>query len=247
MTAVSRIIQQAYRESNLIANGTEPSADQVTEALERLNSMIAALMGFEVGDALFDWPVGNENLSASTTWNSEQWTRVVAQARILVNLQQATTLFLPPNPDDGARLAIVDARGLLATFNYTLDANSRLIEGSTQLVLNEANLNREWMYRADLGQWVRFSTLISTDDLPFPVAFDDFFITKLAMRLNPRYGRSISEGTAVMLASQESKLRARYHQTREVPADLGAVFMTEGHDRNYRAQGTSRGRNSWMR
>lgn len=244
---VSRVIQQAYRESNLIALEADPSANQTTEALERLNSLIAALIGFEVGDALFDWPVGTENLVASTTWNSDQWERVIAQARIIVNLQQASTLYLPPDPDDGARLAIVDPRGLLATYPYTLDANGRIIEGATTITLSTANLTREWLYRADLGQWVRFSTLVSSDELPFPAAFDDFFITKLAMRLNPRYGRSIDEQTALMLSSQESKLRARYHQTRAVPADLGAVFLTEGHDRNYRAQGTSRGRNSWMR
>lgn len=244
---VSRVIQQAYRESNLIALEADPSANQTTEALERLNSLIAALMGFEVGDALFDWPVGTENLLASTTWNSQQWERVVAQARIIVNLQSPTTLYLPPDPDDGARIAVVDPRGLLATYNYTLNANGRVIEDATSLVLSTANLNREWIYRADLGQWVRFSTLADSDNLPFPSAFDDYFITKLAMRLNPRYGRSMNEQTAVMLSMQENKLRARYHQTREVPADLGAVFMTEGHDRNYRAQGTSRGRNSWMR
>lgn len=247
MTLVSSIIQDAYREGNLIPLAGTPSAEQLTEGLRRLNALISALMGFEVGDALFDWPVGTENLEASTTWNSDQWERVVAQARIIANLQQPTTLYLPPDPDDGARIAVIDPRNLLATYPYTLNANSRVIEGATSVTLSTAGLVREWLYRADLGQWVVFSTVADSDDMPFPVAFDDFFITKLAMRLNPRYGRSIDEQTAVILSNQENKLRARYHQIRAVPADLGAVFMTEGHDRNYRAQGTSRGRNSWMR
>lgn len=246
MSTAAEIIQDAYRESNLIALGQSPSTAQTAEALRRLNSMISALMGYEVSDRLLDWPVGTDNLQMSTTWNEQLWKYLVPNVRIIVNQAAATTLYLPPDPRDGARIAIVDPRGLLAANNFTLEGNSRVIENATSVTLSTNNLNREWMYRADLGQWVVSSILAATDDMPFPIEFDDFFITMLAMRMNPRYGRSISEETAVVLRDMRNKIRSRYYQARDVPADLGAVFLTEGHDRNYRAQGTARGRNSWM-
>lgn len=246
MTLVSAIIKRAYRESNLIAINATPSPAQAEEGLERLASLIAALLGFEVGTQLLDWPIGNQNVQGDIDWTEDRWRYAVANVRLLPNTTGPQTVYLPPDPQDGTRIAIADARGLLAANPYTLDANGRVIEGQLTLLLNTASLERAWMYRADKGQWVRLTTLVAEDEMAFPLEFDDFFITKLAMRLNPLYGRSMPESTAMTLMSMQEKLRARYRQNRDVPADLGAVFMTEGHDRQYRNQGLSRGRNSWM-
>lgn len=246
MTLVSAIIKSAYRESNVIASGAEPSAVQTDEALDRLNALIAAIMGHEVSDLLLDWPVGVDGLRDDQRWTAEQWAFVVSNVRLIANISQAQTLWLPPNPDDGARLALIDPHGLLAAHNYTLDANGRNIEGARTLTVSTNNVEYEWMYRAEKGDWVRSAILVAVDPMPFPMAFDDYFITKLAMRLNPRYGRSISEEGALMLSQMQTKLRARYFQTRSVPADLGAVHMTDGSGRFFRGRVPSRGRNGWM-
>jgi hypothetical protein len=246
MTQVSAIIKRAYREGNLIAIGAEPSTAQAEEALDRLNALIAALMGFEVGTDLLDWPLGNDNVQGNIDWAEDRWRYVINNARLIPNMASPQTVFLPPEPQDGTRVAVVDPRQLLATYPLTLDGNGRVIEDVTSLTLNTAGLDRQWFYRADLGKWVVVSLLASGDQMPFPLAFDDFFITKLAMRLNPLYGRSMPDASVATLVSMQEKLRARYTQNRDVPADLGAVMMTEGFDRNYRARGIARGRNSWM-
>lgn len=248
MTLVSAIINRAYRESNLIQLGATASAEQQTEALDRLNTMIAALLGYEVGDQLLDWPIGNDNRQGTTDWSEEKWKYAEPNVRLIVNTASPQTIYLPPEPCDGALLAVIDPRNLLASTPYTLNANTRTIEGATSIVLSAPapGFNRTWMYRADLADWRIISQVAVSDQMPFPLEFDDFFITRLAMRLNPAYGRSMREETLATLLSMEEKLRARYHQIRDVPADIGATYLTEGHDRLYMQRGLSRGRNSWM-
>jgi hypothetical protein len=86
--------------------------------------------------------------------------------------------------------------------------------------LNTNSDNRQWMYRADIGQWVKITTLLYTDAIPFPQEFDDYFITMLAMRLNPRYGQTLADESQEVLKRSRSLLRDRYHAYRQIRPDL---------------------------
>lgn len=215
MTLASSIITDAYRESNLIPMGNAPTANQQTEALGRLNVIILSTVGNEAGDGLDDLNIGGayDQSSLCSVF-------IPDNARLLLNHTSATTYNLDPEPFEGQRLSIIDVAGRLGTYNVTINGNGRNIEGASSLVLNTNGDNRQWMYRADTGNWVKVISLVSTDQIPFPIEFDDYFITMLAMRLNPRYGQTMPAETVQALKRSRNLLRSRYHAWRQIMPDL---------------------------
>jgi hypothetical protein len=216
MTLTSKIIRTAYRESNLKGIGETLTAPETEEGLDALNRIVLAAYGYEVGRQLVDWPVGQQGIGAEdvTTWSQNEWAYPPANMRLIAASNTPQTVYLHPQPSDGARMAIIDPANRLAAAPITVDGNGRQIQGAADVVVNTNGAARIWFYRADEGDWVLLSTLTGVDpeEFPFPPEFDDYFITTLAMRLNPRYGRSMSEETSAALARTLEKLRARYQQ-----------------------------------
>lgn len=227
MTLASAIIKRAYRETNLIPISVEPSANESTEGLDLLNSLVLSTIGNEAGDELYELQVGGTY--DQSAYASEY---IPCNARLVLSLTAAKTLKLNPLPHDGERLAVTDALGNLATFNLTLDPNGRKIESATTLTLNTNGETRQWMYRADTGNWVRLTSLVAGDQLPFPSEFDDYFITMLAMRLNSRHGQSLTQETLAALDRQKSQIRARY-RTRAPVQDNGSLGLLHQHQHGY--------------
>jgi hypothetical protein len=215
MTLASAIITDAFRESNLIPVGQSPTANQQAEALTRLNVLLASTVGNEAGDGLNDLRVGGAYDESSLC---SQW--VPDNARLILNLTIATTFNLDPYPYDGQRLAFVDVAGNLGTYNLTLSGNGRRIEGLTSVVLNTNSDARQYIFRADTGNWVKLTTLVLADALPFPTEFDDYFVTMLAMRINPRYSQAMTTESGEALKRARSQLRARYNGPRQVEPDV---------------------------
>jgi len=215
LTLVSEIIQRAYRVSNIIPLGASPSTAQSTEALNLLNPLVLSTVGNEAGDDLIDVTVGG-NYDQSSIF--DPW--LPDNTRLLLNLTEALTISLDPYPEDGQRFAVVDVDGNLGTYNVILDGNGRQVEGSATLTLSTNSLARQWMYRADTGNWVRIAALSTSDDMPFPTDFDDYFIVTLAMMLNPSYGQSLSPEAIKRMARSRSQLIARYSQIKEVDSDV---------------------------
>lgn len=215
MTLASDIISDAYRETNIIPLGVSPTANQTTEALTRLNAIISSLLGNEVGDPLDDINVGGDYDQSEILT-----TYIPDDSRLVLNLSNAQTFNLDPYPYEGQRLSFIDVGNNLATYNVVLDGNGRNIEGSATLTLSTNGDSRQWFYRADTGNWVKATTLISSDAIPYPTEFDDFFVTTLAMRINPRYGQSLRPETIESLKRMRSQLRSRYHAYRQVAPDL---------------------------
>jgi hypothetical protein len=219
MTLVSSIIRDAYRETNLIPLVSDPNATQITEALGRLNPLILDTVGFEAGDELKGLNYGGEFDQSSYI---DQW--LPDDIRLVLNLTTATSVDADPFPYEGQRLAIVDVGSNLATFNLTINGNGHLIEAATSVVLNTDDLARQWMYRADTANWVRIASLATSDEMPFPTEFDDYFIIMLASRLNPRYGQALAPETVRMLSRTRNMLRARYRCRKTyAPTDPGLV------------------------
>lgn len=223
MTLASSIINSAYRETNIIPLGATASTNQSTETLPRLNSLLLSVVGNEVGDSLNDINIGGDY--DQSNWCSPY---VPDDARLILNLDSVESFLLDPHPYEGQRLSFKDVGGNLATYNVTLDGNGRTIEGSATLTLNINSDARQWLYRADTANWVKITSLALSDSMPFPEEFDDFFITMLAMRINPAYGQTLSQATIEVLKRTRSQLRARYHNYRQVRPDLDTTnFLSD--------------------
>lgn len=229
MTLISSIIADAYRESNLIAIGREPTAPQVTEALRLLNALFSAVLGGEAGEGLRDWPLGSYGReTADTSMSERRRARPPINHRLIAVNEEAITVYLTPTPQDGSRMSILDPFGRLATFPVTLDANGRTIDGSATKALATNGLATEWFYRADLGDWVTVTPKDATDEMPFPSDFDNLWMVMLAMRLNPRYGRSLNELSAMVFKSERQKFISRYLQSQplEIDDSMSWPFMS---------------------
>lgn len=237
MTLISSIITDAFREGNILPLGKEPSANQAAEALRLFNSCIAALYGDEAGESLTDWPLGNygrESPEYDLGYTDHRLDHPTINRRLIAVNEAAKTVYFPLRPQDGARMGLIDPFGRLASVPVTLDANGRTIEGAPFIVMDEAGKGGEWLYRADLGNWVRLKGVVETDELPFPTPdFDNFFITLLAMRLNPRYGRTMDDQSALIYKAERRKFVARYLQSMplEILDDISWPFMsTQSYD-----------------
>lgn len=245
MTTATELITQALRESNVIPIGTAPSTAQLNEALPRLNNYIESLFGTKLGEFFFmDWPVPPRQTSpvnaryplapADTKLPRNVWPYLPNNVRIVASPTEATTIYLPRKPNDGARIGLADVG---STADLTIDANGRYIEGVAVLTLTPADdAPREWFYRADLGTWQRRAPLALTDESPFPAEFDDLLVTGLAIRLGPRFGKRPPQETAITNQRMERRLKQRYKQL--MPKDGGfnpEYYSRQAHGMNDRA------------
>lgn len=230
MTLTSQIIIDAYRQANIVAAGATLTTIQQTEALRYLNRFVQGVIGTEIGEDLEPFLIGNNNIQRPSGYPgyesvpSGDWFLPKNQ-RMILNLVEATTVWLHPMPDDGSRFAVNDVSGNLATYNLTINGNGRNVEGVSQIVLSTNGTNSSWWYRADLGDWVKYATLVAGDTFPFPPEFDDFFITLLAMRLNPSYGLTLDQQSLAIFKRTETQLKARYAQHIPTGSELSLIYF----------------------
>jgi hypothetical protein len=231
VTLISSIITDAFREGNILPLGAAPNTLQTTEALRLLNALFSSVYGDEAGESLQDWPLGNFGRESpgynipATQFNLDRPT--INQRMIALN-EEARTVYFPLRPQDGSRMGLADPFGRLSTVPITIDGNGRTIEGAASILVNTDGTYAEWFYRADLGGWVRLTSKAAADEMPFPADFDNFFITLLALRINPRHGRTMDEQSAMIFKSEKRKFVARYLQSLplEILDDISWPFMS---------------------
>lgn len=230
MTTISTIITDALRESNRIAAGATPPAALVTEGVTLFNRIMASVLGWEVGGTLKQWPVGITGyVDPPAEAVANVWAYPTANSMLACNLSSAQTIYLPQQPADGTRIGVQDLQGNFATYNLTLNGNGRRIEGAATLTLSTNSLNRQWFFRADTGNWVRVATLDDSDDFPFPLEFEDWFIFMLTLRFAPRLGPAMPDATIAAMKRAQSQFIARYLQNDPLKRDptITPVFMSQ--------------------
>ena len=234
MTLVSQIIFDAHRESNLIGiNATLTSAEE-TEGLRLLNRILASTLGNEAGQNLEMFPIGDNNIESPAgypfydTLPSGDW-YAPTNARLVLNLTETATIPFSPVPEDGSRMAVLDVSSNLDTYNLLLKGNGFTIEGTNTVTLSTAGENREWFFRSDLGDWKLSSTLIASDEWPFPEAYDDMFTIMLAMRINPRQSVKLAEETMLSFRRSARQFKARYSNRVEKPVEEALLRMSKSH------------------
>jgi hypothetical protein len=221
-TAVSEIIEDAYRQENILAAGSTLMTTETTEGLRVLNRIVLTLFGHELGESLTPWPIALPQRTAPSAANypalppkpeilSSQVPYPPPNSQLMCSTATAQTVYFPSEPQDGARMQFV-AVGISAT--VTLDGNGRLIDGATTFDVDDTTESpTTWLYRGDLGQWLTLATLTEDDDLPFPAQYDDYFVNELAIRLCPRHGKTAGEATVAGRNAALKRLRSRYRQT----------------------------------
>jgi hypothetical protein len=229
MAYVYEIIKDAFREANLIAITQNPTLDEQTEALRLFNRFVKSIFGNEAGDKLQSRLVGTGNVVTTTALPTYTYTSpnyIPLNSRLVCNLTTPTSLNLHPDPEDGSRIGVVDASSNFSTNNLTLVGNGRTLDGSVTTVLNTNGIQKEWFYRADLGNWLTISSLQLNDTFPFPLDFEDMFVIGLSMRLNPRNGAAMDEQTVAAYKRARSLFRARYTQSIQQASEDGLVRLS---------------------
>jgi len=225
LTTISTLIRDAFRESNLIAISADPTEAEQAEGLRLLNRVVLSLLGNEAGDPLNTFPLGSNNVSRPSGFPDQpqnDWF-VPVNVRLVLNLTDDQTVYLHPQPNDGARFAVVDKSDNLSTNSLTVMGNGYTIEDEPSLVFNTNGTAREYFFRADTGNWTAVSPLTAESESPFPEQFDDLLIISLAMRLNPRHGVAADAQSVETLRSLLRKFKAQYGQTVETPLEEGLL------------------------
>lgn len=227
MTTIRQIVIDAFREGGLTQVGVPPEADEFDEGLRKLKSYISSLYGNELGVPLTQVTYGDAGVTREGEDCSSEIDSyyVPSNVSIVARLEAPKTLYLSPNPTDGARIAVIDSGGSFATNNLIIDANGRQIDGASSVVLDTDGTNKKWFYRADLASWVEISGLTANSDSPFPEEFDDFLSTALAIRLNPRYQLQTAPETLNTFNKTKNKFVSRYSQTIEVRAEEALIRL----------------------
>jgi hypothetical protein len=239
MTTLRDIINKAYREAGITAVGETPDADQNAEGLGALNNLIVGMYDNEFGEEMQTVNYGINGLTNVYAQAEDQSgtidsTFLPENTRLIMNVGAAATIFLPPNPRDGARFGINDIKGNFGTYNITIKGNGRFIENAPSVILNTNYTVSEWFYRSDIAAWTKVSDLAEDDPMPWPQAFDDYFITLLAFRLNPRYGAQTDQNMVDILKAAKKRFRAKYRQIKEMPSEDGLTILTlNPYSRNY--------------
>jgi hypothetical protein len=234
MTTVSDIIRDAYRETNLVAITEVPTGVQQDEGLKLFNRLISSVYGHEMGEPLLAYPVGENNVERNPVRDNRLEYRnycIPSNSRLMLNLESAQTVYLPPVPKDGARFEYVDVSGNLATYNLTVVGNGNNINGADTLTVSTDGASASYVYRQDLGDWLSVAPLVSTDTFPFPPEFEDFFVIGLAMRLNPRSDVTLDEQSLTAFRRYSRIFKARYRQTKIVPVELALLMTPVGEQR----------------
>lgn len=246
MTTASGIITLAYREANFKnAIGTLTTEEQV-EGLTLLQAIVDSLFGMVVGTKLTPWYIPAPQKTADVAANYPAYPGDVGQVpanartlppsnvRLMMKNTDPVTVFLQYQPDDGAVVEYVDV-GHEA--DVTLDANGALfgLTGSSESIdlpttfPSGRNTPRRWVYRGDFGSWLEMTSLTLASEIPFPTAFDDFFVTALAIRLSPRFGAEPRQVTVMRFQQMEQFIRTQYLQSKEQIVGNAGVPTTQNY------------------
>lgn len=239
MTTARTLIEDAYRQDNLIPLDQEILASEFSEGLRRLNAMFATYFDEQVGECLLDWPAPPNvqapilaNYPFYPTPNTERlspdvWLYPPQNARLLLaDSAGYSTIYLYYKPDDGAMVSFVD---LGFTGEVTINANGRRIAGAGAITFNPEDLAspKVYHYRADRAEWVPFTEIGLDSESPLPPSFDDMLVCGLSAMLSARRGVQPSPVTEAIYTRGLARLQRRFSTVTPTPPDYDLALRTE--------------------
>lgn len=232
MTANSTLIQAAFRESNFIAQGADPTENEQAEGLRLLQSMVSSLAGSVIGTKFKPWHIPFVFNTAPEAkrfpaYAENNYIRPEIDekyppnnARVILRNTSTQTIYFQNKPNDGAIMSIVDAG---FTADVTLDANGMFFEtdGNDRTKVIEPrttgrNPKQDYVFREDTASWNLTSNLLYAGEMPYPEQFDDYWITGLALRLSPSFGEKTTQVTMMRFKEMTTFIRGWYRQHEEV-------------------------------
>lgn len=231
LRTIRDLIKAAFRESGSIPVGEEPEYANFEEARDKLQALFDHVLKNGIGTNLAEISYGTEGMTtpeAKAYDYSSEIDRTFApeNVRLMCNLSSSKVVYLPPNPCDGARFAVIDVQGNFATNNLTINGNGRKIENALSVTLSTDGDNKQWFYRKDLGGWQLLSDITVDGNSPFPREFDELFVTMLALRLAPRNGLATAPETVSTLTEGMRAFRARYSSYKPARSELGLLKLS---------------------
>ena len=158
---VKDVIKRAMRMHGALASGADPDATESADYLIAMNTMKRALFGTLIGPRLSPQSVTGAAAQAERGGEYE----IAATA--------AFTLTAPANPKAGSRFGVVDTGLNFATFNCTVSAPGRLINGAAaNYVMNTNGQRQRFWFRGDTGNWVLeadYATIFDAIEFPDPL------------------------------------------------------------------------------
>jgi len=213
---VRDVIKRASRLHGAIATGDDPSADELNDALQALNTMKRALFGTVIGVRL------SPQDATGASKQAENGAEIQVPAAVF-------TVTAPLNPRSGARFGVVDANLNFTAQNCTIARNGRLLEGvAANIVLSTNGANRRWWFRGDTGNWIREADYVTADDvIEFPDGLIAYLPNMLAVAFAAEFGAELradivagaAEGRQAF-ARQYSR-RGRNQADKPIGVDLG--------------------------
>ena len=172
MATVVDIVTSAYRRIGVVTEAQALTEEAKADAVSALNHLLDRLPSQGVGEAM-----KLRRVTASMTVTEPSILHVIAAG--------ALTITLPEEPSNGFRVKIVDVGKTASTSNITIARNGWLIAGSSaNVVLSTDGASKEYMFRADLGDWVEITRpLLPSAQMPFASSDDEAFSALLAKRL----------------------------------------------------------------
>jgi len=241
MTTASALVTQAYREGNLIGLTATLTDEQATEGLTLLNDYLDSLLGFELGEFNFDWPVPPATTSPvparfplfplGRDLPSNVFPYPPSNVRVLLSLTADTTIYLPQDPNDGARIMLINLIST-STFSLTIDGNGRLVKSAATVTELATALDGQMLlYRADLGGWQLTTALASDTESPLPTVYDRLLALGTFIFLAPRYGKELKQTQNLSYRRLLKRMKAQYRQVVLQPSADPQPFFLPSADR----------------
>lgn len=179
--AVREILQRASRINGALANGDDLQAAEATNALTAYNNMTRGYHGTLIGVPLF--PV---SFTAAAT--------VEPGSANMCALTAAATLTLPANPKGGTRVGWADVKANFATYNLTVNLNSRLYaSAATALVESTNNTNKIVWFNPETGNWVLEADATIDATCVYPDSISGYLPEMLAVHAVSEYGGEVRQ------------------------------------------------------
>jgi hypothetical protein len=180
--------------------------------------------GTKPAKTLADWPLGtfgNETPNYVFPYTDYAVTHPTINRRLIANATVAKTIYLTPYPQDGSRMGIADPFGRLAAFPVTLDANGRTIAGPPRLCSTRTGSSGNGSIARILGSGCSLPKNSRLTKIRSRSISTISSSSLLSLRLNPRYGRSMDDQTALIFKSDRKRFVARYLQSQPLEIDDG--------------------------
>lgn len=192
---VATLLDRSVRMLGELQAGQTLDSDTLTmlgaHAMEWLNGLAAHVTG--TGEVLFDKAVeDDEELFAGN---------------VRIRCLDSCTVTLPANPQDGWRVLVA----FVATGEtLTVDGNGAKINGSASDATVSAGNVDDFLYRADIHDWIDSRVTATSDNVPWPDDLHRGMEAMLAIEIQPLLGLPLKFDTRQQAAVGEMAMVKRY-------------------------------------